>query len=60
MENKTIKKGRRTYDVDFKRNVLKLIESERSVAEVTESLGIEENIIYAWKRQPCRIPIRPL
>ena len=51
MEKKTVKKSRRKYDADFKRDVLKLIESGRSVAEVTESLGIGENIIYAWKRQ---------
>ena len=51
MERKTVKKHRRKYDAEFKKEVLKLVESGRAIAEISESLGIGTNLVYAWKRQ---------
>ena len=51
MVQKTVKKSRRKYDADFKKEVMKMIESGRSIPEVSESLGIGNNLVYAWIRQ---------
>lgn len=48
MEAKTVKRSRRKYDSDFKKEVLKMIESGRSVTDVAQSLGIGTNLIYQW------------
>ena len=42
MERKTVKKGRRKYDADFKREVIKMIDSGRSVSDISQSLGLKE------------------
>lgn len=45
-------KTRRTYDAEFKRNAVMLVEeSGRTVADVAESLGIGRDIIYRWRRE---------
>ena len=46
MEHKPIRKKQRKYDADFKKEVLKMIESGRPVPEVAQSLGIGSNLIY--------------
>jgi transposase len=51
MEQKPVKTSRRKYDADFKKEVLKMIESGRSVPEVAQSLGIGNNLIYYWVKQ---------
>lgn len=51
MEQKTVKTSRRKYDADFKKDVVKMIESGRSVPEVAQSLGIGTNLIYYWTKQ---------
>jgi transposase len=51
MEGKSVKKSRRKYDADFKKEVIKMIESGRSVPDVAQSLGIGTNLIYYWKKQ---------
>ena len=51
MEQKTVKTSRRKYDAEFKKEVLKMIESGRSVPEVAKSLGIGNNLIYYWMKQ---------
>ena len=43
--------GRRGYPPDFRRKVLDLIESGRSVADVAHDLEISEQSIYTWRRQ---------
>lgn len=48
MEQKSTKKGHRKYDADFKKEVLKMIESGRSVPDISQSLGIGSNLIYTW------------
>jgi transposase-like protein len=43
---------RRTYDAEFKRNaVLMVEESGRTATEVAESLGIGVDLIYRWRRE---------
>lgn len=43
--------GRRGYPPEFRRKVLDLVESGRSVAAVAHDLGISEQSIYVWRRQ---------
>lgn len=43
--------GRRGYPGEFRRRVLELIETGRSVAEVATDLGISAQTIYTWRRQ---------
>lgn len=43
--------GRRGYPEQFRRKVLDLIDSGRSVAEVAHDLGISDQTIYTWRRQ---------
>jgi transposase-like protein len=43
---------RRKYDSDFKRNAVQLSEeSDRTVANVAENLGIGKDILYRWRRE---------
>ena len=51
MEQKTVKTSRRKYDAEFKKEVIKMIESGRSVPEVAQSLGIGNNLIYYWVKR---------
>jgi transposase len=39
----------RKYDAAFKEEVLKMVFNGRPVREISESLGIGENLIYKWK-----------
>lgn len=48
MEAKSVKTSRRKYDAEFKKEVIKMIESGRSVPDVAQSLGIGTNLIYYW------------
>ncbi|GGB99941.1 hypothetical protein GCM10010972_10890 [Cellulomonas carbonis] len=43
--------GRRGYPPEFRRRVLDLVASGRSVADVARDLGISEESIYTWRRQ---------
>jgi transposase-like protein len=43
--------GRRGYPAEFRRKVLDLVESGRSVADVARDLDISTETIYAWRRQ---------
>jgi transposase len=51
MEQKTSKKKHRKYDADFKKEVLKMIESGRSVPDISQSLGIGSNLLYTWVKR---------
>ena len=43
---------RRTYDPEFKRNAVMLVEeSGRKVSDVAESLGIRADLIHRWRRE---------
>jgi len=60
MEQKTVKTSRRKYDAEFKKEVIKMIESGRSVPEVAQSLGIGNNLIYYWVKRSKKKGIIPL
>lgn len=49
MTEKTSTKKRRKYDSDFKTEVLKMVANGKPVAEISQALGIGENLIYRWK-----------
>ena len=49
MREKKIKTQRRKYNADFKQQVLPKVANGRPVREVTESLGIGENLIFRWR-----------
>ncbi|MGD0275271.1 MAG: transposase [Syntrophales bacterium] len=43
---------RRKYDLDFKIEAVRLVvEGDRSVVEVAHDLGINENLLYNWRRK---------
>jgi len=41
---------RRRYDAEFKANILKLNAEGRTIRSLSESFGINENLIYRWKK----------
>ncbi|MHA4847819.1 transposase [Flavitalea antarctica] len=41
-------RSRRKYDDAFKQDVLKMIESGRSVPDVANALGVTSSLIYRW------------
>jgi len=43
--------GSKRYPADFRRGVLDLVASGRSVTEVARDVGISNQTIYAWRRQ---------
>jgi len=43
--------GRRGYPAEFRRRVLDLLASGRSVASVAADLGISDQTIYGWRQQ---------
>lgn len=51
METKAVKQSRRKYDADFKKEVIKMIESGLSVRDIAQSLGIGTNLIYQWLKR---------
>ena len=59
MEKKSTGTIRRVYDAEFRADVLKMVFSGRSVAEVAESLGIRENLIHQWKKRYKEIWVQP-
>ena len=51
MKREKTSKKRRSYDAEFKANILKMNADGRSVSSLSESFGINENLIYRWKRE---------
>lgn len=51
MEEKQAKKRHRKYDADFKKEVLKMVESGRPVPDIAQSLGVGTNLIYTWVKR---------
>lgn len=43
--------GRKGYPPEFRRRVLDLVESSRTIADVARDLDISEQSIYRWRRQ---------
>jgi transposase len=42
---------RRNYNKEFKEQALLMVKSGRSVSSVATSLGINEGLLYKWRRQ---------
>lgn len=43
---------RKKYDLEFKQRAVKLsYSSERTVAEVAKSLGIDKSMLYQWRKR---------
>lgn len=51
MESKKSKRTLRKYDSEFKTQVPLMVENGQPIAQVARSLGIGENLIYAWRKQ---------
>ncbi|WP_221392062.1 transposase [Dyadobacter sp. NIV53] len=51
MEKKTASRKRRKYDENYKQEILKMINSGRSVPEVARTMGLGENLVYRWKAE---------
>lgn len=51
MKEEKRRQKRRSYDSAFKSNVLELHKSGRSVASLAASFGVNENVIYRWKKE---------
>ena len=49
MKRESKSKKRRQYDAEFKADLLRMHEQGRSVSSLSESFGINENLIYRWK-----------
>ena len=50
MKDKKTIQNRRSYDAAFKANILKLNAEGRTVRSLSESFGVNENLIYRWKK----------
>ena len=51
MEKKAASRKRRKYDENYKQEILKMINSGRSVPEVARTMGLGENLVYKWKAE---------
>ncbi len=51
MKKSIINKKRRKYDESFKMELLRMVKSGRSVAEVSRTMGVGENLLYKWKSE---------
>ncbi len=59
MTEKTSSKKRRKYDADFQAEVLKMVASGKPVSQISQALGIGENIIYRWKSKQRQVASPP-
>ena len=50
MKNEQTKVTRRRYDADFKQKLLEMHSNGRSIRSLSEAFGINENLLYKWKR----------
>lgn len=49
MEDQKKTKERRSYEPDFKAEILKMLISGKKVREISDTFGIAENLLYRWK-----------
>lgn len=54
MKKQNHTKRRRRYDATFKKDALQLVADGRSVSSVAEALGVNENLLYKWRRQAAK------
>jgi transposase len=50
-QEKAKKTKRRKYDADYKSEVLKMLASGQSAAQIAKLPGMGENLIYRWKSE---------
>lgn len=48
MSNRNNQESRKKHDLEFKADVLKMVESGHPMHEIAQSLGLRENLIYQW------------
>lgn len=41
----------KTYDEDFKKSIVKLIENGKSIADISREYGLTRSILYEWKKK---------
>jgi transposase len=58
-EEKAKKTKRRKYDADYKAEVLKMLASGQSAAQIAKLLGMGENLIYRWKSEQKKTEPEP-
>ena len=49
MEAKKTNKTHTHYEADFKEEILRMLNSGKSVDEISKTFGISRNILYTWK-----------
>jgi transposase len=49
MEVKKTKKTHTHYEADFKDEILRMLNSGKSVDEISKTFGIGRNVLYTWK-----------
>lgn len=54
MKNQNYQKRRRRYDATFKENAVQMMADGRSASSVSQALGVNENLLYKWKRQAAK------
>ena len=50
MDNRKKGKTPRSYESDFKQELVRMLVSGKSASELSETFGITENLLYRWKR----------
>ena len=41
----------KTYDEEFKKNIVKLMENGKSIADISREYGLTRSILYEWKKK---------
>ena len=41
----------KTYDEDYKKNIVKLVENGKAVSDIEREYGINRKLIYVWKNK---------
>ena len=41
----------KTYDEDYKKNIVKLVENGKAVSDIEREYGINRKLIYNWKNK---------
>ena len=49
MEVKKAKKSHTHYEADFKEEILRMLNSGKSIDEISKTFGIGRNVLYTWK-----------
>lgn len=55
MKEQKKRQKRRRYDMEFKSKILEMHKNGRSVPSLAASFGINENMIYRWKKESKKI-----